>query len=352
MLKLSGASTVAILTVPSIFWLCYRIGEILWRQHKALKHHIGQAFSSNTTTRQGHGIVAFAAHVFTGLPLLLAAPYLAYLLVPSDRLFRVEDAMSPTTLLLMGVVGSALVVANASAFLWILPHPSRYQAYKVDQRSFVRALGILYVASLQFTAMGLSACMLLVGNHVLQLIVSCLVPAMYLWTIAICFCEISNPNFAWEYQFWARPILAKLGHGLKSKSKVTSAFLGGVDERRGKAVQYLLYSIFCAAGLLAFVQSVAMLQYCLYPSKVPVPRTQELFFVIFVLYMTIVMSAGFFTMIQTIFDGEKRPNDAKLVAEVMLTQAIPVLLLYVGPAWIGIPSFSEFIYRFIFWSSS
>ena len=346
------ASMVAVLTVPSILWLFYRFGEILLRQHKALRHHIGQALSSITRQQQhqhshGQGLVAFAAHVLTGLPLLAAAPYLAYLLVPDD-----QGGIEESSTIVMSFLGIALVVANAPAFLWILPHPSRHGAYKVDKRSFVRGLGILYVASLQFTAMGMSALLLLTENFALKSTLSLVVPAIYLWTVAICACECANPKFPWEHQFWASPILASIGYGMKSKSKVASAFVDGSDTRRN-AMQYLLYSIFGVAGILAFVQSMAMLQSCIDPPTIPMPRAQEQFFVVFFLYVTIVMSSGFFTMIQTIFDSEKQPiqNDTKLLAEVMLTQAVPILLLQVGPAWIGANSFSEFFYRFILWKS-
>ena len=96
-----------------------------------------------------------------------------------------------------------------------------------------------------------------------------------------------------------------------------------------------------------------------------IPRLQELYFVVLVLYLTLIMSAGFFTMSQSIFEedefrqrnpGKTVPalivltmGEVKVLAETLLTQALPVMLLAVGPEWVGMTSIGDFVLKFLLW---
>ncbi|CAB9498908.1 expressed unknown protein [Seminavis robusta] len=395
-----SASLVLALTAPSLLWLFLRFAESLWRQHKALKHHLKNAlFSTDSNNKTSNSSSkAFAIHVLTGLPLVLTAPYLAYLMVPGVLMDNVDNgsAVNGFAVGFLKFLSTALIVVNSTVVFWIVPHPSRYQSYGVDQRAFVRGLAIMYVAGLQFTAMPLSCLIFLARNTTnndmvdaaVPLVAAIMTPLLYWWTVLICASELYSSQFQWEHQFWARPILTHcMGHGLKQKSKLTAAFINA-DTPKKRAAQVVMFCIFGAVGVLASVQAVGFLTETVAgvaTQRTTIGRAQELYFVVLSLYLTLIMSAGFFTMSQSIFDADlsaaaasskqqedkQKKNDdynettatqkvsseplltmgeVKVLVETLLTQALPVALLVVGPEWVGMTSFADFVGPFLLWN--
>lgn len=341
---------VALITTPTIAWVFARFTLIARRQQGHIRFQLRRSFNEGRVSASS---LAFSIHVLLGFGLLCFAPYLAYLSVPpTDHNAATSYVPSMIERALLIALAVALITVNASV-LWLIPHPCGYKQYGcATQRELVSSLTILTIAAVEFIAMAMAALGLLIPA--LKVFFVGPTVLMYIWCAMVCICELAD--VPWEEHWWGLATLQLARRGPDRKSKLTQTYINMSDNLT--AARSVVRMSFAIPAMLGAMQNAAIVfNWTFRPSGVP--PGQEVFFILFSLFSTLIMSAGFFTQAQLIFEisaAEGLGNFNQLILlkivlgmEVFFTQVLPITLLIIGPNWTGHESTKEFNLYWFFW---
>lgn len=309
-------------TIPSILYLSVRCFSIFGSNIRALFWHVRR------------GSVALAVHVLVGMAVLVAMPFLGWLCVPLQENNQSTVEQHRTILRIITV---ALLFVNGSVLV-LLPNPARYKEYKTTQRIFVKSLSFSYASALQFIAMASSTIAFLVDDGISASAASLLSCTSYAASVFICGCEMKN--IAWENFNVAKFLFPRLGKGPKTKSKIISNGVKSPENLQGGFAPVFF------AGVLAMTQPLMHLRTQLLPKLLPPPETMlKDFFVISVLYQVLVMSAGFFSLVQL---DPAKTSETHFKFDVFLGQILPACVVLLGPYWV---KEAGFMWQWLLWTS-
>lgn len=302
------------LTAPSVIWIYLRFFNIFWQRYRVISHHAKT------------GGARMFIHLTSGFLLLLALPLMALLCIPPHSRAGSWIIESRTTDSILIIVGIFLLAVNGST-TWLLPHPKRYGEYKsqMSQRLFAKSVSLIHATNFQFLAMTLSAFGVLSDITLLKVHLFGMSFLLYIVSLVICIWELNN--YAWEENNKIKDyIFPFIPHGPISKSNV----IGGMGEITEETNVYnaIVYILLAVGGWGQFQVSLQLLQVLL-PQFWPHPsQAVQDFFPVLVIYMTLVMDAGFFTLTQSMSMKNLFWGD------ILLTQALPVLLNLLGYEWV------------------
>lgn len=305
-----------------------------------------------------HEGLVMTSHILAGIFVLALAPFLAYLCIPpAQRLESTFAFMSENEEAITTVAATLLIVVNLSV-LFLVPHPTRSGEYrnKCPHRFYIKAITNIHSGNLSFLAMTLMAVAVSsdAGGmnqtvwipELSAVCLSLLATCIYISTIISAFLAFKDSHLE-AFPLVKSYILPCMPKGVKSRSNMIG-IPPGEDLGEAQAGLNISLIIFVMVDAYAAVEGFFIFVHSAFPGVLGLSRPEqqlERFYVIMVLYMSLVMNAGFFVLAQ---------NDKTkwvIVADVILTQFLPVLLTFIGPAWMQGNGSSSFLWQLTFWSS-
>jgi hypothetical protein len=336
---------VLVTTVPPFVWLLLRFAAIFYERGKQIVYHI-----------KTDGVVA-AFHIVVSLSIVVLVPYMIWLnFVPDEpaeaNLWVFRDG---------GPLGNHRVIVRVLSILMfcvnitvmpMLPAPYRYKQYDMSLRDFCRTLAVHYLGGVQFAAMSLQCIFLLDRGWLptpITLLLGLFVVFIYTFACVVAGFELFAPSFPWEHYLLPSALTEPTTKRKATKSRLMTT-AHEILQQSG-AGGPMFGSLF-VVGTLACVQVICQM-YRIY-SGAPIWHRFDDFFVTSLLYMSVIQMAGFFsTFSPPLKDGnpigDLLPKGQRgQLAEVLLTQFIPILLLVAGPYWTNL-SGADWRYCFLTW---
>jgi len=295
-------------------------------------------------------------HILAGFSLLALAPLLAYLCIPpAQRLESTLAKVNEKEDVLTTAAAALLIVVNSSTIL-LVPHPTRSLEYRnrCPRRFYIKAITNIHTCNLTFLAMTLMAVAVSLGAGGLRkavwipglgaVLLSFLATCLYIGIIIASCLAIYDVPF--EVYPWVKSILFPcMPKGIKSRSNLIASS-GDLEEDQYVVNISLIITV--ATDIYAAAQGFCIFMQSAFPGVLGLSRPEqklERFYVIVLLYSSLVMNAGFFVIAQ----GDKAKWVIK--TDAYLTQVLPVAVTFIGHAWMEGDVRTSFLWQWTFWSS-